>query len=100
MVKIPRRYQKTLAVYRRFSADVCSPGYLHFDRTAQEQVFVWESLGRAKFFALFGVREIDARNGYEHGKRWMDITVAAWKEDIAAGLLFRSEIDPEMERVL
>lgn len=32
------------------------------------------------------------RNGYYHGKKWMDVTVAAWREDIKIGNLFKFEL--------
>jgi hypothetical protein len=32
------------------------------------------------------------RNGYHHGKKWMDVTVAMWREDIRLGTLFRFEL--------
>jgi hypothetical protein len=41
---------------------------------------------------LFGATSIDERNGYLHGKRWLDITVAMWKEDLWAGRLWRTEL--------
>lgn len=67
--------------------------HLKFDQTAREQIYVWESLGRKKYEALFGSAQIDARNGYLHGKSWMDVTITMWKEDIAAGLLLIEELD-------
>lgn len=27
------------------------------------------------------------KNGYYHGKKWLNVTVSMWKEDIAAGML-------------
>ena len=37
-------------------------------------------------------------NGYFVGKRWVDLTVSMWKEDIEKRLLFKSELydDPTL----
>lgn len=39
-----------------------------------------------------------ADNGYEVGKRWLNVHVAMWRADIASGLLLRAELyrDPEL----
>lgn len=31
-------------------------------------------------------------NGYAEGKKWLDVHVTAWKEDIAKGELFKHEL--------
>lgn len=31
-------------------------------------------------------------NGFYHGKKWLNLTVTMWKEDIKKGLLFKSEL--------
>jgi len=38
-------------------------------------------------------------NGYVIGKKWMDVTVKMWREDIRKGLLYKYELyeDPELE---
>jgi hypothetical protein len=36
--------------------------------------------------------ECSKDNGYYIGKRWMTVTLSMWKEDIANGLLFKSEL--------
>lgn len=38
-----------------------------------------------------GIRPSD-NNGYYHGKKWLNVTVAMWKEDIEKGLLFKREL--------
>jgi len=35
----------------------------------------------------------DKINGFELARKWMDVTVAMWKEDIADHLLFVDELD-------
>lgn len=36
-------------------------------------------------------------NGYAHGKKWLSVTIAAWREDIEKGYLFPLELylDPK-----
>ena len=31
-------------------------------------------------------------NGYAHGKKWLNVMVSYWVEDISTGLLLRSEL--------
>lgn len=35
---------------------------------------------------------VSDRNGFALGKKWMDVTIAMWKEDIRKGLLFIDEL--------
>jgi len=41
---------------------------------------------------------IDNTNGYFVGKKWLNVTVSMWKEDIQKGLLFKQELynDPRL----
>lgn len=32
------------------------------------------------------------RNGYYHGKKWMDVAIASWREDIRLGTLLLFEL--------
>lgn len=59
----------------------------------------WESLfdfSDAMLIELFNHESygmpISKNNGYALGKKWMDVHVAMWKEDIANGLLFKFEL--------
>ena len=70
-------------IYHHFAKDICDEGYLNFDQTSKEQIYVWETFGRKKYLELFGTNLIDKNNGYVHGKSWMDITISMWKEDIS-----------------
>jgi hypothetical protein len=40
---------------------------------------------------------IDQKNGFAHGKKWLNLNVTMWKEDIALGNLFVWELydDPK-----
>lgn len=35
---------------------------------------------------------VSDNNGYALGKKWMNVTIAMWKEDIKHGLLFKEEL--------
>ena len=70
-------------IYRYF-------GHLNLDYSekAAIEMFLFESQGTGNLeLGLF-----DCTNGYANGKRWMDVTVAMWQEDIAAGLLYLDEL--------
>jgi hypothetical protein len=47
------------------------------------EMFVYES---------FGEGSPDNTNGYFLGKKWMDVSVEMWREDIEKGLLFKQEL--------
>lgn len=40
---------------------------------------------------------IASNNGFAHGKKWLNLCVTMWKEDIEKGLLFKCELyaDPK-----
>lgn len=54
-----------------------------FSNEAAADMFRYES---------YGGDPPPASNGYALGKKWMDVTVAMWREDIEAGLLYRFEL--------
>lgn len=31
-------------------------------------------------------------NGFHHGKKWMDVNLASWREDLKSGVLFLDEL--------
>lgn len=39
-----------------------------------------------------GVQPRGERNGYLLGKKWMDVTIAMWREDMMKGILFKREL--------
>lgn len=82
------------ALYRVMADD--EPG-LDFSDAAAEEMFVWESTGKGALGkGLFGGE--GPFNGYAVGKRYLDVMLALWKEDIRGGLLFPSELykDPDL----
>ena len=42
--------------------------------------------------------DISKDNGYYWGKKWMDLTIQMWKEDISKGLLFEFELYKDHDR--
>lgn len=68
-------------MYLRFAVD-----YPQADRsdTAAMAMFLHESQGK--------LLPEDTLNAFALGKKWMDVTVAGWKEEIATGGLFVFEL--------
>lgn len=96
MHKITNRWRKQAEVYKIF-AQSFSTG-LDLSESAAEEMFACESLG-------LGDLEIDCfaktPNGYAVGKKWLNVTVAMWRRDIAQGLLLKTELyaDPAFNDV-
>jgi hypothetical protein len=72
-------------LYRLFAKDweQC----LDFSDQALVELYNHESYGQP----------ISQSNGFMHGKKWLNVTVSMWKEDVAQGLLFKHELyeDPK-----
>lgn len=67
-------------IYRIFSSEW---SHTHdFSDSAMIELFNHESYGT----------KLTEKNGFALGKKWMNVTVSAWKEDIQAGLLFKIEL--------
>ena len=75
--KIGPRWRRMAEIYKRFAADYPRAD---FSEPAAVAMYLHESTGAPL---------PDPRtNGYALGKKWMDVTVAGWKEEIpACGLL-------------
>jgi len=43
-------------------------------------------------FESYGTGHISSKNGYAHGKKWLNLHVTMWKEDIRDGVLFKHEL--------
>lgn len=67
-------------VYRIFVRDweEC----LDFSEEMMLELYLQESYGG----------EISEKNGYYHGKKWLNVQVTVWKEDIDSGYLMRREL--------
>lgn len=78
---ISQRYRRMAEVYRIFARAWAH--VLDFSESALGEMFAHESRGSA----------IDrSDNGYEVGKKWLNVQVAVWRQDIACGLLFKHEL--------
>ena len=79
--RIGRKWRRMAAIYQRFASDYPTAD---FSDDAARAMFLHESVG---------VPLADSTtNGYAIGKKWMDVTVAAWKEDIVSLGLSVSEL--------
>ena len=67
-------------VYRIFSRDYSY--CCDFSEQSMLQLYYSESYGDP----------ITNENGYYVGKRWLNVTVAMWKEDIKTGMLTKQEL--------
>ena len=67
-------------VYRLFSKDW--EHCLNFDDDMMVELYYSESYGD----------EVSDKNGYYIGKRYLNLTVTMWKEDIQKGLLRKQEL--------
>ena len=74
-------------LYRVFANDW--KDCLDFSDVALLELYNYESYG--------GVRPA-SNNGFYHGKKWLNVNVAMWKEDISRGMLCRRELyeDPKL----
>jgi hypothetical protein len=67
-------------LYRRFSED-----FLDFSESMLLEQFHNETYGDI----------VSTTNGYSVGKKWLNVTVEMWKQDIEEGLLFKWEIEED-----
>ena len=85
-MKITKSYRKMADVYKLFAK---SFGNLDFSEKALQVMFEFESRGNGKI-------EIDCfsatNNGYAVGKKWLNVMVSMWKEDIKSGLFNKKEL--------
>ena len=69
--------------------------YVRFVKDMDVDVDLSEDAAVAMYrFETFGeaLPKTAKLNGYAQGKKWMDVTVAMWKEDILEGYLLVSEL--------
>ena len=74
-----KRWRRMAGLYRRFAKDYPQAD---FGEAAAVEMFVHESRGGP----------VSAGNGFALGKKWLAVTVAAWREDIRDGLLSPKEL--------
>lgn len=91
--KPSKRYREIAALYRRFAKDwedCCD-----FSEQSLMDMYISESLGSIR---LEMTKNSEGKyNGYFVGKKWLDVMLATWAEDIRDGILFKSEILEEYD---
>lgn len=76
-----KKWNRIAKLYKRFAIDF---SFADFSDEAALNMFIFESQG-------VSIPNVE-NNGFALGKKWMDVTIAAWKEDINKGLLFPFEL--------
>lgn len=66
--------------------------YKHFVKDWEHLFDFSEEMMLEMFHAESHGTPISENNGYYHGKKWMNVTVAMWKEDMESGILFKCEL--------
>ena len=79
------KFKRMAELYRMFANDWSH--VLDFSDEAMVELYNHESYGQP----------IRQNNGFMHGKKWLNLNVTMWKEDIEKGLLFVPELydDPK-----
>lgn len=75
------------------------PLYEYFSRGWKDCLdYSDESLFDLYYNESQGRGTVKENNGYAHGKKWLNVTVAMWLEDIEKGNLFKNELyeDPDL----
>lgn len=80
-MKPSKKWLRMATLYRRFAIDF---KFADFSDEAAADMFAWESQGVPI--------PNNIENGFAMGKKWMDVTISAWLEDIKKGLLFAQEL--------
>lgn len=80
MSKPSAKFRRACEVYLIFARPWLES--LDVSPEAMEEMFRHESHGKP----------VGDRNGFAVGKKWLNVQVSAWKEDIAAGLLTKQEL--------
>lgn len=76
------KWMKMAMIYKR--GQECRPGE-DFSDEALQAAYLHETFGHP-------LPVTEKLNGYVQGKKWLDVTVAMWKEDIFCGGLFVKEL--------
>lgn len=79
--RISKKWYRMAKIYQRFAGDYKDAD---FSQSAVLDMYLHESIGSPLKDPI--------NNGYAIGKKWMDVTVASWKEDISQLGLLVSEL--------
>ena len=80
MTRPTRKFKRMAEVYKVFCSDWID--CLDFSDQALKELFIAESLGG----------QVASNNGYAEGKKFLNVNVSMWKEDIEKGNLFIHEL--------
>lgn len=80
MPRVSPKFKVMSELYKLFSKDWES--ILDYSDQALVEMYQFETYGNP----------IKDTNGYYHGKKWLNVTVDMWKEDLEKGLLFKQEL--------
>jgi hypothetical protein len=80
MASVSARYRRMADVYRVFARHWAH--VLDFSESALAAMHAHESRGEP----------IEGSNGFEVGKKYLNLTVSLWRQDLATGLLFKHEL--------
>ena len=96
MGKITDKWRKKAEVYKLFL--LSDPSKYDLSEDAAQQMFDYESSGKGNL--VIDCFESNS-NGFAQGKKWMNVTLSSWREDIVNGLLFKFELyaDPKFTNV-
>ena len=81
---IGKKWRRMAEMYKRFAADYPDAD---FSESAALNMYLHESTGAPL--------PDPCTNGYALGKKWMDVTIASWKEDILQFGLLVSELQSD-----
>lgn len=84
-MKIGKKWRRMAEIYKRFAVD-----YPNVDLSEEAAMAMYrhETFGDA-------MPETDIINGYQLGKKWMDVTISMWKEDILQLSLLVKELQDD-----
>ena len=51
-----------------------------------------DSLFELYRYESYGEDKVQSNNGFNHGKKWLNLHVAMWKEDLQMGILSKQEL--------
>ena len=84
-IKISNKWLEMAEIYKRFA--IKEYPHADFGDVAALMMYEHETYGKP-------IERTEKLNGFLLGKKWMDVTIAGWKEEIASrGLLVKELID-------
>ena len=93
-IKISNKWKKQTEIYKLFASHLSEKC---FSLKHAEDMYLYESIGKGDLNNLISgifvqTQDKESINGYALGKKWLNLTVTMWKEDIKNRLLFKHEL--------